>query len=157
MKKLFFSFILCLCFGVSASVVFPPIKTICDSDNHCIKQICDGDFCHDINALCPKNRPLKLSMGLCVSCEDDRWGSIVRLSTDCDVCPNRKVVEHRDTYRCILKNPPHNKPLVLKYGYKSCGYCVNEEDIIDCSQCLQDYEIIDGRCKKKEGRPCFQA
>ena len=125
--------------------------------------ICDenSSYCYSILKECPKNFPLN-SGGGCYSCAKE--GMIwVKSKSNCDICPNRKVIKKGENLYCIFKNPPdidkapQNKPLVLKYGYKSCGYCVNEDEIADCSKCLDDYNIVNGKCKRKPERACFQA
>ena len=161
MKKLLFLLIFTHPYIVSANFVPPPVKTVCDANNNCKKIICDDyfdeHFCNDVDGPCPDDRPLKLELGLCVSCQDTRWGDLVRSAEDCKICSNRKVLEYKGHFYCIFQKAPEHRPLVLKYGYQSCGYCVNEEDILDCSKCLDDYDIVNGKCKMKPERACFQA
>ena len=125
--------------------------------------ICNGNdpYCYSVLNECPKNFPLRAGLG-CYSCDAEGmlW---VKSKTECDVCSNRKTIQKGENLYCVFKNPPdvkkapQNKPLVLKYRYQSCGYCVDEDNIVDCSKCLDDYEIINGKCKRKPERGCFQA
>ncbi|MGN0919890.1 MAG: hypothetical protein ACI4OR_03960 [Alphaproteobacteria bacterium] len=157
MKKLLFIVTLIYPSIILANFIHPEVITVCDMDHHCKKIICDGDFCHDLDGPCPDDRPLKLSSGLCVSCQDTREGDLVHFAKDCKVCPNRKVLEYKGHFYCVPQKAPPSKPLVLKYGYQYCGYCVDEDDILDCSKCLDDFNIVNGKCKTKPERACFQA
>ena len=157
MKKLLFILILS-CYFKSFAHFIP--TTVCDLNHHCKQIVCDNyfgkEFCNDVDGPCPDDRPLKADFGLCISCEDTKWTGSVRSSEDCKVCPNRKVLEYRGHFYCISQKIPQNKPLVLKYGYQYCDYCVDEDDILDCSKCLEDYDIINGKCKMKQERACCQ-
>ena len=140
-------------------------ETILEDEKVCPqrKLICnkDGSNCYSALKECPKNFPLRAGLG-CYSCNAEGM-RLVKTKKDCDICSNRKIIHKGENLYCVFKNPPdvkqapQNKPLVLKYGYQSCGYCVSEEDIVDCSRCLNDYTIINGKCKRKEGTACYQA
>ena len=151
MKKLLLALILSYCCSAFAMIVMEKPPVTCNEKGHCEEKWPD----------CTKEKPLRQVDGPCVEC-DYSWGLLggtvlVHSPEDCAVCPNRKLLKYNGSYRCALKTAPKNSPLVLKYGYRSCGYCVNEEDIVDCSKCLDNYTIIKGKCKRKPERPCFQA
>ena len=148
MKKLLFIFILGY-YLISVKMVMAMLPEVCDNtDGHCEKKW----------SACTEERPLRDKYKAhCVSCdyEGGLFGGTVFVNSvqECLVCPNRKVIQENDEIFCVLKKAPKWASLVVKYGYQPCGYCAT--DIEDCSKCLDDFEVIDGKCKRKAGRSCI--
>ena len=131
--------------------VCPQRKLICDED---------GSYCYSVLKECPKNFPIRSGYH-CRSCNYNLNGPqggtvIVDSEKDCMTCSNRKLIKENGKIYCVIKPEFAQKPLHLKHGYAGCNDCVNEKEIEDCSKCLKYYDIIDGKCKKKNGWKCHQ-
>lgn len=131
--------------------VCPQRKVICNKDS---------SHCYSVLKECPKNFPIRSGYN-CFSCNHNMYGPLggtvqVDSEKNCTVCPNRNVMKDNDKIYCVIKPNLAQKPLHLKYGYAGCDDCVNEKEVTECSKCLKYYDVVSGKCKKKNGWKCHQ-